>query len=422
MQDEQSHSASTQETGTAPSLWNPAALANWSLLLTPLFGSYLLAENYKAMGKPKEAKKAMEWFYLGIAIFLSVFLLSPSGLFGVALLTYLLYLVSWNFMSARKQQRAVLSEYGKTYERQPWGKVLAIGIAAIIVWQIIVRAPSSNVTSSLFPTTSFDSAEVKRVKSGVMQLCPSHTVDQMVKGFMGSPSWKSGKSEDGKAFVNVEGDITFQDKPVRAMVQFIVEGESFSFSAFEMNGVPSANLIAIGLLNKMCASAEGNVAEKTAILPQPDSAKSTAIEVLQPVPAAQPSQDTSRNPGLYEWKSGWGQGTTEYFAEDGNGNKLYIACPDSEGAVSAIATIGGVWFSSDEEKFDVIVDGETYNNPFQTDCRVCANNFEPFWAALRKANNIRVSAAGKSAVIPTNNIGKVLPAFSSKENSCRAAQ
>lgn len=290
MKDDQSHSTSTQETGTAPSLWNPSALANWSLLLTPLFGAYLLAENYKAMGKPKEAKKAMEWFYLGIAIFLSVILFSPFGLFGVALLIYLVYLVSWNFMAARKQQRAVLLAYGKSYERQPWGKVLVIGIAAIIAWQIIVRVSSSNVTSSLFPTTSFDSAEVKQVKSGVMQLCPSHTVDQMVKGFMGSPSWKSGKSADGKVFVNVEGDITFQDKPVRAMVQYVVEGESFSFSAFEMNGVPSANLIAIGLLNKMCARAGDSVPEKTAPLPQPDSAKSTAIEVQQPVPVDQASQ------------------------------------------------------------------------------------------------------------------------------------
>ena len=135
-----------------------------------------------------------------------------------------------------------------------------------------------------------------------------------------------------------------------------------------------------------------------------------------------PSQDTSRNSGLYEWKSGWGQGTTEYSAEDGNGNKLYIACPDSEGAVSAIATIGGTMFSSVDEKFDVVIDGETYSNPFQTDCRVCANNFEPFWVALRKANNIKISASGKSAVIPTKNIGKILPAFSSKENSRRVAQ
>jgi uncharacterized protein YecT (DUF1311 family) len=120
------------------------------------------------------------------------------------------------------------------------------------------------VTLPLFLTACFDSAEVKQVKGGVMQMCPNHTVDQMVKGFMGSPSWKSGKSDSGKVFVNVEGDITFHDKPVRAMVQFIVEGERFSFGAFEMNGVPSANLIAIGMLGKMCESAEGGLPEKTA--------------------------------------------------------------------------------------------------------------------------------------------------------------
>lgn len=101
----------------------------------------------------------------------------------------------------------------------------------------------------------FDSGEVKQVKSGVMQLCPAHTVDKMVNGFMGSPTWKSGRSADGRVFVNVEGDITFHDKPVRAQLQFIIEGNNFSFNAFEMNGVPSANLIAIGMLNKMCESA-----------------------------------------------------------------------------------------------------------------------------------------------------------------------
>jgi hypothetical protein len=104
-----------------------------------------------------------------------------------------------------------------------------------------------------------DSNEIKQVKGGVMQLCPSHTVNQMVQGFMGSPSWKSGKSEDGRMYVNVEGDITFHDKPVRATVQFLVQGDTFSFNAFEMNGVPSANIIAIALLNKMCESASGTV-------------------------------------------------------------------------------------------------------------------------------------------------------------------
>lgn len=111
-----------------------------------------------------------------------------------------------------------------------------------------------SVTLPLLLTACLDSSEIKQVKGGVMQLCPMHTVDQMVNGFMGAPSWTSGKSEEGQVFVNVEGDITFQDKPVRAMVQFFVNGENFAFNAFEMNGVPSANIIAIGMMNKMCES------------------------------------------------------------------------------------------------------------------------------------------------------------------------
>lgn len=108
-------------------------------------------------------------------------------------------------------------------------------------------------------TACIDSNEVKQVKGGVMQLCPSHTVAKMVDGFMGSPSWESGKSTGGQVFVNVQGDITFHDKPVKAMVQFFVQGDNFSFHAFEMNGVPSANIIAIGMMNKMCQNANGSV-------------------------------------------------------------------------------------------------------------------------------------------------------------------
>ena len=101
-----------------------------------------------------------------------------------------------------------------------------------------------------------ESIEVRQVKGGTLQLCPGHTVDQMVQGFMGSPSWESGKTDSGKVFVNVSGDITFKNKPVRALIQFNVEGDRFSFNALEMNGVPSPNLIAVGLMQKMCASAK----------------------------------------------------------------------------------------------------------------------------------------------------------------------
>jgi len=125
-----------------PAVWNPNALANWSILLTPLFGAYFVTENYKAMGLSKEAKKSMEWFYIGIAVMLSPILLSavfPVAGFIVALIAYVIYLISWYFLSARKQHGVVMAAYGKNYERQPWGKILAIGIAAQIVWQAALR-------------------------------------------------------------------------------------------------------------------------------------------------------------------------------------------------------------------------------------------------------------------------------------------
>ena len=60
---------------SSPAFWNPLALSNWSFLLTPVFGSYLVAENYKSMGKAKEVKGAMEWFYISIAVMLAGLLL-----------------------------------------------------------------------------------------------------------------------------------------------------------------------------------------------------------------------------------------------------------------------------------------------------------------------------------------------------------
>jgi hypothetical protein len=126
--------------------------------------------------------------------------------------------------------------------------------------------------------------------------------------------------------------------------------------------------------------------------------------------------------GTYEWTSGWGMGVSEHLVDDGNSNSLNISCPDEEGAVAAYATINGVDYSSDgEPSFDVIVDGEVYSNPFYTDCHVCGANFPGFWEALRKANNLKLSAGGKTVVLPTKNIAQVLKPLASKENSCRSA-
>jgi hypothetical protein len=103
-------------------------------------------------------------------------------------------------------------------------------------------------------TSCLDSDEVQMVKNGSLNSCPGQTVEKMVNSYMGSPSWESGKSADGQVFVNVSGDITYQEKPVRAVVQFFLDGQTFSFNAIELNGVPSPNLLAFGLMGNMCES------------------------------------------------------------------------------------------------------------------------------------------------------------------------
>lgn len=132
----------------------------------------------------------------------------------------------------------------------------------------------------------------------------------------------------------------------------------------------------------------------------------------------------SAHAGTYEWTSGWGMGVSEHLVDDGNGNELNISCPNHEedGYVRAYASIGGQQYSSDEGNgFDVIVDGDTYSNPFFTDCRACGANFPGFWEALRKANNLKLAVGGQTVNLPTQNINTVLQPLYSPENSCNSA-
>ena len=124
------------------------------------------------------------------------------------------------------------------------------------------------------------------------------------------------------------------------------------------------------------------------------------------------------------WSSGWAMGTSEYAVDDGNGNELVIACPNDEARyISARATIQGHGYSSESEQgFDVIVDGKSFSNPFNTDCRACSNIFKhEFWQALRNASRLQLSAQGRTINLPTSNLKAVLPALDAEESSCQAA-
>ncbi len=227
-------------------LWNPNAAANWSVVFTPAFGAYLHSQNWRAMGENAKAEKSMLWVYATLAVVaLSMF---KEGAYGIAWAI----LIAWYFLSARGQVAWVKEKFNDSYVKKGWRQPIlyAIGaaIAAFIAFTIISERGG---VSAILDT------KVEFVRNGKMQLCDDQTVGNMVDSFMGNPSWESGVGENGVKFVNVSGDITYSDKPVKAVVQFTVDEEAgtFEFNAFEINELPQNKLIAMALLSKMCEAA-----------------------------------------------------------------------------------------------------------------------------------------------------------------------
>jgi cation transporter-like permease len=54
--------------GTWPTLWNPGAAANWSLLFSPAFGAFLHMKNWEALGEPGKASTAKTWIVLTLIV------------------------------------------------------------------------------------------------------------------------------------------------------------------------------------------------------------------------------------------------------------------------------------------------------------------------------------------------------------------
>lgn len=105
--------------------------------------------------------------------------------------------------------------------------------------------------------SAWDNSRIRLVKQGKLDACSHATVEKIVNGFMGNPTWESGLAEDRTAFVNVRGDIFVNDRKVRALIQFAVDTkrDTFQFQALEYNGVPQPVLVAAGLFENMCESA-----------------------------------------------------------------------------------------------------------------------------------------------------------------------
>lgn len=115
----------------APTLWNPNAAINWSVLFSPIFGGLIHAKNWETLGDLDKAKKSRLWAWGGIAVLVVALFMHDAGS-----VPGLIYLIAWYFMAGRKQAARVKELFGTSYVRKPWGKVL--GIAAVILVGVVI--------------------------------------------------------------------------------------------------------------------------------------------------------------------------------------------------------------------------------------------------------------------------------------------
>ena len=118
---------------TPIALWNPNAAANWSLLFSPAFGSYLHMLNWRSLGESERAAASQKWFYAGVGLVvlsLLVGLFSSDTDFARALGG--IFLLSWYFVSARGQAAYVKDKFGTAYVHRPWGKPLGVAAGVLV--------------------------------------------------------------------------------------------------------------------------------------------------------------------------------------------------------------------------------------------------------------------------------------------------
>lgn len=116
-----------------PQLWNPNAAGFWSLLLSPIFGAWLHAKNWRQLGLPDKAKQSMLWVYASVALVVMAVLFSDvnPSLFQV---TYGGLLLVWWMKSGNEQYRYV-SERCPDYDNKGWSTPLSL--AGFVVFGLV---------------------------------------------------------------------------------------------------------------------------------------------------------------------------------------------------------------------------------------------------------------------------------------------
>jgi hypothetical protein len=126
----------------AAALWRPSAVAVWSLVFTPVFGSYLLMRNWQALGQPHAAAAARRWLLaslgvLGLELFAGAINRRLNGGFPLVQWLALAWLGLWLLAAAMPQWQLVRRRFGRAYARREWNAALASAVAfGAVSWSV----------------------------------------------------------------------------------------------------------------------------------------------------------------------------------------------------------------------------------------------------------------------------------------------
>lgn len=130
-------SAPSKQDEAEPELWNPNAAALWSLLFSPIFGAWLHAKNWKALGDDQKAMMSMLVVAIGFILIGIAAFVQPTWIKGAGGG----YLVAWYVVLGRQQIDQVKERFGNDYPRRGW--LLPLGIAGGIAVTSVIVATST---------------------------------------------------------------------------------------------------------------------------------------------------------------------------------------------------------------------------------------------------------------------------------------
>jgi hypothetical protein len=115
-----------------------------------------------------------------------------------------------------------------------------------------IKNAGEEVKDSVASVMDSQNKYVQIVKNGYRANNPDLTYDKAFSAFFGSPQWKYFKGNEEKEVVEFTGDCTYQDAPVKARIQFVVDEKQGTFEAtyLALNEVPQNKLILASLIEK----------------------------------------------------------------------------------------------------------------------------------------------------------------------------